>query len=110
MRIADQLNSRERTALIICLAFIVATMLLAVVDQTSLVHTARTMMDPNYLRLRYTGTIVIPDQPQGMCRFVQYDNKTSEFRDTEIAECLGKAGVNSPYNRFDALRDTFTRK
>ena len=110
MRIADQLNSRERTALIVCLAFIVATMLLAIADQTSLVHVARTMVDPNYQRLRYTGTIVIPDQPAGMCRFVQYDNKTSEFRSTEIAECSAKPGVNTPFNRFDALRDTFSKK
>src|SRR4029077_14734996 len=109
MRITEQLNSGERTALIMCVAFIVATLLLAMVDRTTLIHTARMMMDPNYLQVRYTGTIVIPDQPSGMCRFVQYDNRTSGFGNTEIAECYAKRGINSPGNRIDALRDTFRR-
>jgi len=109
MRISAQLNSRERTALIFCLAFMGATLLLSFVDQDSFIHTVRSTMDPNYLQFRYTGTIVIPDQPNGMCRFVQYDNKTSEFRNTDVAECYARPGMNQPYSRMNSLRDTFKR-
>jgi hypothetical protein len=109
MRIAAQLNSRERTALIFCLAFMAATMFLSFVDQNSVIHTIRSKMDPNYLQFRYTGTIVVPDQPNGMCRFVEYDNKTSEFRNTEVADCYGRSGTNSPYSRMNSLRDTFKK-
>jgi hypothetical protein len=109
VRIAARLNSREQTALIFCLAFMGATLLLSFVDQNSFIHSVGSTMDPNYLQFRYTGTIVIPDQPNGMCRFVQYDNKTSEFRNTDVAECYAKPGVNSPYSRMNSLRDTFKK-
>ena len=109
MRIRTRLSSRERTALIFCLAFISATFVLSFYDDTSFIHAIRATMDPNYQQLRYTGTIVIPEQTYGMCRFVQYDNKTSEFRNTEVGECYGRSGVNSPYSRMNSLRDTFKR-
>jgi hypothetical protein len=110
LRVLAQLNNRERTALIICVAFIIATLALSMVDQTSLIHVTRTMIDPNYLKLRYTGTIVMPDQSPGQCRFVQFDNKTSEIRHAELAECFSKPGVNSPYDRMNSFRDAFSRK
>jgi hypothetical protein len=110
LRVLAQLNHRERTALIICVAFIAATLVLSIVDHASLIHITRAMIDPSYLQLRYTGTIVTPDQTDGMCRFVQFDNRTIELRHAEIAKCFGKSGVNSPYGRMDSLRDAFSRK
>ena len=109
MRISTELNSRERTALIFCLAFLAATLLLSFVDRNSIIHSVRSTLDPNYLQVRYTGTIVTPNQSNGMCRYVQYDNRTSEFRNTEVAECFGKSGMYSPHSRMDSLRDTFKR-
>lgn len=110
MRVVAQLTRRERIALIICVAFSVATLFLSFADQTSLIHISKLMIDPDYLRLRYTGTIITPDQAPGQCRFTQYDNKTSEFRHTELAECYGKPEVSSPYGRMNSLRDAFSRK
>ena len=109
MRISAELNSRERTALIFCLAFMAATLLLMFVDQNSFIHTVRSTLDPNYLQFRYTGTIVIPDQPHGKCRFVKYDNRTSEFRNTEVAECYDRPSSYSPHARINSLRETFKR-
>ncbi len=108
MRLSTELNNRERTALIFCLAFMAATLLLTIVDQNSFIHTVRSTLDPNYLQFRYTGTIITPDQSKGMCRYVQYDNKTSEFRNTEFAECYNRPKY-SPHARIDSLRDTFKR-
>jgi len=110
MRVLAQLNNRERTTLIICAAFIAATLFLSFVDKMSLVHVTRMMIDPNYQQFRYTGTIVTPDQADGMCRFVQFDNRTIEFRRAEVADCFAKRGINSPYGRMNSLRDAFTRK
>ena len=109
MRISAELSSRERTALIFCLAFMAATLLLLFIDQNSFIHTLRSTIDPNYLQLRYTGTIITPDQSKGMCRFVQFDNKTSEFRNTEFAECYNRPSSYSPHSRMDSLRDTFKK-
>jgi hypothetical protein len=109
MHVSTHLNSRERTALIFCLAFMAATLILAFVDQNSFIHSVRSTMDPNYQQYRYTGTIVTPGQTNGMCRFVQYDNKTSEFRNAEVAECNARLGVYSPHSRMDSLRDTFRK-
>jgi len=109
MRISAELNSRERTALIFCLVFMAATLLLTFIDQNSFIHTVRSTIDPNYLQLRYTGTVIIPDQPNGQCRFIQYDNRTSEFRNTEVAECYNRPSVYSPHSRMDSLRDTFKK-
>ena len=109
MRISTELNGRERTALIFCIAFLAATLLLSFVDRNSIIHTVRSTLDPDYLQLRYTGTIVTPNQPNGMCRFVQYDNKTSEFRNAKVAECFGRSGIYSPHSRMDSLRETFKR-
>ena len=109
MRISTGLNSRERTALIFCLAFLAATLLLTFVDQHSFIHAVRSTMDPNYLQFRYNGTVVIPDQPNGMCRFIMYDNKTSEFRNTEVAECYNRPSMYSPHARIESLRETFKK-
>jgi hypothetical protein len=109
MRVLAQLNNRERVALIVCATFIVATVVLTFIDRTSLIHATRLMIDPNYQQLRYTGTIVTPDHSPGMCRFVQYDNRTSEFRNTEIAECFGRSGGNSPFARLNSLRESFKK-
>ena len=109
MRVAAQLNHRERGALVFCLAFIIATLLLSFVDRNSFIHTARSMLNPNYLQVNYTGTIVTPQPDSSMCRFVEYDNRTSEFRNTEVADCLRKSGGTAPFARMDALRDTFKR-
>jgi hypothetical protein len=109
MRILAQLNRRERIATAVCVAFIAATLLLSILDRMSLFHVARSMMDPNYQQLLYTGTIVIPDKIPGQCRFTQYDNKTSEFRNTEIADCYSKSRINSPISRMDSLRDAFSK-
>jgi hypothetical protein len=109
MRIRPRLSHRERNALVFGVAFMAATLFLSFVDQNSFIHTARMMIDPNYLQVNYTGTIVTPAPTSGMCRFVEYDNKTSEFRNTEIANCLRKSGPISPNSRMDALRDTFKR-
>jgi len=109
MRAIAKLNSRERAGLIFCLAFIAATLLLSLLDKSSMYHALRSTLDPNYLQFRYTGTIVTPDQVSGMCRFVQYDNKTSEFKNSELAECYSKPSVNTPHSRIDSLRDTFKK-
>ena len=109
MRISNELSGRERTALIFCLAFMAATLLLTFVDQNSFIHSVRSTIDPNYLQLRYTGTVIIPDQSKGMCRFSQYDNRTSEFRNTEVAECYNRPSSYSPHSRMDSLRDTFKK-
>lgn len=109
MRILAKLNRRERTALVVCLVFIAGTLLLTYIERFPAFHLARSMMDPEYQRLRYTGTIVTPEQAAGQCRFTEFDNKTSEFRRTEIGECYGKPGVNSPYDRINSLRDAFKR-
>lgn len=109
MQVAKRLNNRERTALVFCTAFLLATMLLASVDQRSVIHSARMIIDPNYDQVRYTGTIVVPAKPSGQCRFTEFDNKTIEFRRTEIAECLARRGVYSPFDRMNSLRDAFNR-
>ena len=110
MRVLTQLNNRERIALAICAVFIVATLLLTLIDRTSLVHATRTIINPNYLQLRYTGNIVVPDDNPGMCRFSKYDNRTSELRHTEIAECYDKSKENSPNARLNSLRETFKKQ
>ncbi len=110
MRVLAQLNRRERIALIVCVAFIVATLVLSIADQMALIHITRTMINPNYQQLRYTGTIVTPDQAPGQCRFVQFDNKTSELRHAELGDCFGRPGVNSPYGRMESFRDAFSKK
>ena len=56
MRIRARLSHRERNALVFCVAFIAATLLLSLVDQNSFIHTARFIIDPNYLQVQYTGT------------------------------------------------------
>jgi hypothetical protein len=110
VRVVAKLSRREQTALIFCLAFIAATFLLSMIDQNSLFHAVRNRLDPNLLRNGYTGTIVTPEQAAGMCRFVQYDNRTSEFTNTEFGECLSRRfNVNSPNARMNALRDTFKK-
>ena len=109
MRTRVRFTQRERNAFVLCVAFIGATLLLSLVDQNSIIHSARSIIDPNYLDVRYTGTIVTPSLSSGICRFVQYDNKTSEFRNTEFAECLRNSGRTSPYARMEALRDTFKK-
>ena len=108
MRISAQLNSRERTALIFCLAFMAAILLLSFLDQNSFIHTFRSTIDPNQ-QLRYTGTIIYPEQANGKCRFVQYDNRTSEFRNTEVADCYARPGIYSPNSRIDSLRNAFKK-
>src|SRR5260221_11051365 len=101
MRITAELNSRERTALIFCLAFMAATLLLTFVDQNSFIHTVRSTIDHNYLQLRYTGTVIIPDQSKGMCPFSQYNNRTKEFRKTEEAEYYTRPNSYSLNSRMD---------
>lgn len=107
MRIAGKLSRGEQTALIFCLAFIVATILLSLVDRHSLFHALRSKLDPEHTR--YTGTIVTPDEVDGRCRFVQYDNRTSEFFNREVANCNARPGMNAPNERMNALRDAFKR-
>jgi hypothetical protein len=107
MRIVSKLNRREQTALIFCLAFIAATIMLAYVDKNSLFHALRTKFETQHQQ--YTGTIVTPDEVDGRCRFVQYDNRTSEFRNREVANCNSKPGMNAPTDRMNALRDAFKR-
>ena len=122
MRVLTQLNRGERTALIFCVALFFAILFLSIANRTTLIHIAKTLIDPNNQQLHYVGAIVIPDQASGLCRFVQYDNKSGETRSTELAECPGKLGVDSPSNRmntqstFDAsnrvntVRDNFYKK
>ncbi len=110
MRVLTQLNRRERIALIVCVAFMIATLVLSFTDRTSLVHITKTIINPDYLKLRYTGTIVMPDQSSGQCRFTKFDNKTSEIRHAELGDCFGKTKVNSPYGRMESLRDAFSKK
>lgn len=109
MRILKELNGRERTALVFCVAFMLATLVLSTFDQRSILHNARSMIDPNYLDVTYTGTIVVPAQTSGQCRFTQFNNRTIEFKGTAIAECYGKSGMNSPNDRMNSLRDAFKR-
>jgi hypothetical protein len=104
-----QFNNRERAALAVCALFIAATLLLTLVDRTSLVHATRLIINPNYLQFRYTGTIVTPDEASGMCRFAKYDNRTSEIRNAEINECNSKSKLDTPHSRLQSLRDTFKK-
>jgi hypothetical protein len=108
MRIVSELNGRERTALLFCVAFMLATLVLATFDQRSIIHHARTMIDPNYLDVTYTGTIVQPAQQSGQCRYTQFNNRTIEFKGTAIAECYGRSTV-SPTDRMNSLRDAFKK-
>jgi hypothetical protein len=109
MRIANHLNSRERTALVFCVAFMVATLMLSTLDQRSVLHSARSMIDPNYLDVQYTGTIVVPAQMSGQCRYTQFNNRTIELKGSEIGECYNKSGAISPNDRMNSLRDAFKR-
>ena len=109
MRALTQLNRRERTALVFCLAFMIATLVLSTFDQRSVLHTARSMIDPNYLDVQYTGTIVQPAKTLGQCRFTRFNNRTIEFKPSEIGECYGRSGASSPSDRMNALRDAFRR-
>jgi hypothetical protein len=112
MRVMAQLNRRERTAIIVCVGFIAATILLSFVDQFRVYRFARSLADPEYERLRYTGTIVVPTVPgqaQGQCRFTRFDNKTSELRGSEVANCFGGPAATSANDRINSLRDAFKR-
>ena len=109
MRVLAQLNNRERTALVVCLAFITGTMLLTLAEQVPIYQIARSMMNPEYQRLRYTGTIVTPEQVAGQCRFTIFDNKTITLQRSEVGECYSRPGVNSPYERINSLREGFKR-
>ena len=113
MRFLKQFNRREQTALLVCAVFIVGTLFLSLVEQSSLFQIfqfARSMIDPTDQKLRYTGTIITPHETSGLCRYVQFDNKTSEFRHTEIATCFENPGTSSPSGRMNALRDAFLKK
>jgi|DewCreStandDraft_4_1066084.scaffolds.fasta_scaffold08861_4 hypothetical protein len=107
MRIAGKLSRREQTALIFCLAFLAATILLSLADRNSLLHRLRGTVDSQHTR--YTGTIVTPDEVDGRCRFTLYDNRTSEFLNREVANCSARPGMNAPNERINALRDAFKR-
>ena len=108
MRVLAQLSRRERTAIVVCLGLMVATLGLSLVDHIHVYRYARSMMDPENQRLRYTGTIVVP-HVLGQCRYTQFDNKTSELRGSEVSECLGGSLANPAGNRLDSLRDAFKR-
>jgi hypothetical protein len=107
MRRLTKLSQRDKTALIFCFAFIAATIVLAYLDKNSLFHAIGAKLDLQ--RAQYTGTIVMPDEVDGRCRFVQYDNRTSEFGNREVADCFKKPGINAPNDRMNALRDAFKR-
>jgi hypothetical protein len=109
MRIVSQLNGRERAALLFCVAFMVATLVLSTFDQRLIVHQARSLVDPNYLDVTYTGTIVVPVQQSGQCRYTQFNNRTIELKGSEIAECYNSSPMNQPGARMNSLRDAFKR-
>ena len=108
MRVLAQLNRRERTAIVVCIGFIAATLFLSLVDQFRVYRFARSIINPEYQRLRYTGTIIVP-QTMGQCRFTQFDNKTSELRGSEVGDCSNGTGPTSAGNRMNSLRDAFKR-
>ena len=109
MRFVGQLNSRERTVLLFCVAFMLATLLLSTFDQRVIVHHARSIIDPNYLDVTYTGTIVVPVRQSGQCRYTQFNNRTIELKGTEIAECYNPSPMNQPGERMNSLRNAFNR-
>jgi hypothetical protein len=109
VRVLGKLNGRERVALVFCLAFMLATLVLSSFDQRTVVHTARTMIDPNYLDVQYTGTIVQPAKTVGQCRFTQFNNRTIEFRPSEFGECYRTLGAMTPHDRMNSLRDAFKK-
>jgi len=103
------LTSRERTALVFCVAFMIATLVLSTLDQRSIVHTVRSSINPNYLDLRYTGTIVQPAKASGQCKYTQFNNRTIEFIGSEINDCLNNRNPYSPSERMNSLRDAFKK-
>lgn len=109
MRFVSQLNGRERTALLFCVAFMVATLVLSTFDQRLIVHHARSIVDPNYLDVTYTGTIVVPVQQSGQCRFTQFNNRTIELKGSEVTECYNRSPMNAPGERMNSLRNAFKR-
>ena len=109
MSIAKQLTGRERTALVFCVAFMMATLVLSTFDQRSIVHTVRSSIDPNYQDVRYTGTIVQPARASGQCRFTQFDNRTIEFMGSGIGDCFNNRNPYSPNERLNSLRDAFKK-
>ena len=104
---AKHLNGRERTALVFCVAFMMATLALAAVDQNSVLNTARSFIDPNYDDVPYTGTIVVPTRDMGQCRFTEFNNRTIEFTRSKLAECYLRGELYSPTARMNSLRDAF---
>ncbi|HTS40602.1 MAG TPA: hypothetical protein VMH84_08700 [Xanthobacteraceae bacterium] len=107
MRFLTQLSRRERTALVICLGFIAATFLVSYAEQTSIFYYGR-FRDPEFQKRQYTGTIVIPEQNLGQCRFTQFNNKTSEFTRSEVGDCYSRPDVNQ-FDRMHSLRDAFKK-
>ena len=110
LRVLTQMNPRDRTALIICVAVFATILFLSVANQTKLIHITKSWINPDYQRDSYVGAIVIPDRASGQCRFVRYDNKSSETGRTELTECPGKLRVDSLNNRMDAVQDNFQKK
>ena len=109
MRFVSGLTGRERVALLFCVAFMLATMVLSTFDQRTIVQQARSIIDPNYLEVTYTGTIIVPTQNSGQCRYTQFNNRTIELKGSEVTECYRRSALNQPGDRMNSLRDAFNR-
>ena len=109
MRFVSHLTGRERTALLFCVAFMIATLVLSTFDQRVIMHHARSIVDPNYLDVTYTGTIVIPVEQSGQCRYTQFNNRTIELKGSALAECYRSSPLNQPGERMNSLRNAFNK-
>jgi len=109
MRFVSHLTGRERTALLFCVAFMVATLVLSTFDQRVIMHQARSIVDPNYLDVTYTGTIVVPTPQSGQCRYTQFNNRTIELKGSALAECYRSSPLNQPGERMNSLRNAFNK-
>jgi hypothetical protein len=60
---------------------------------------------------RYIGTIIIPDEIVGRCRHLEFDNLTGAFREGAAIQCNYEPfALDTGPNRFDAIRDAFSKR
>jgi len=106
------LNRREIAALIASIALLAGTALLLALERlppASPVQAAKPTAgaaDPEPI---YTGTIITPDPNTGICRHVQFDNRTGEFRRTDLARCDSSPAFNPALGRLHVIRDSFRK-
>ena len=61
---------------------------------------------------RYTGTILIPNGADGLCRRLAFDNNTGALRQRSSGSCDTDDGTtgNSTMGRMTAIRESFSKR